>query len=1071
MNQEVQSDTYAIVFQRRTNLSSPEKEKIYNFEIYRVEKEEMTSVQSSGAVDRHVSSSSPPIMTSSSTNPESSPIPTTPPSPTTSSNNNNVVHNTNSNDCGPSPVPSSPVSSARPGSVSPTSSQIMSPSNNSNNNVLNLTTSNNNNSSTEREESINKEPSNASNNNLNNNSSNNINTSTSSPSAASTTSSSSTPPPPPSSSSPSSVHQSPIASEVNVVVQQQKTASSLPINPTNGHMATGTITSHHVNPTSTRPLRLRRVNHSDEIVSGFGKLLKNESLTDVTISCSGGINIKAHRIVLSTFSPYFKSIFESSPFIDTPWTYPVIVMKDYGYTELKAIIEFIYKGEVSVPRDKLSSVLATAKSLEVSGLADLKLDSYGINSNPSSSVVHNHHHSHPSNSSNLSSASHGPLPLVNGSSAAALAAAASLGSLTGIKRSSDLETSLYGSSVGNNKSASSLHGNTEGNNLHGNNHDSAAVSLAKKLRLLDSPPATNTNSVATDLSLGSSLSSLQQLQQYAAASGIDLNSLESVRNLLQQPPRVTSFLQQLRQQTQSPLNNNRSSPTVSNTPNITGSGSPTPTRMSNVSLQQIINSQKAAAGQQQQLNNGNNTPRLNPHSLQLQQQHLKQQILQQQLLRSKNHHFQSGVNNNQGQGALVNAAGVVNFSSNGNSLNQRSSSLVTNNNSNSTQIGNNNIPFMQFQQRIRQQIQEKQRSLALLGQAAAANNGNLNLGNKPLLQKHLTLSKDLSKLTQSGTNLIKVENPVINGAFNHHSSLNHSVTDDDEVEVIIKEGDEIKLGKDNNGPASESQEMDHDDSDHQRKGSMNDSMIDNDESSENLVVEEDSDHQNNHHSEEMDSENEHGLRNNSHRGINEDDEYEIEIDKDAIFQQQQQLRLQQIQKQQQNYQLQLQLEQEEQEQRLLEYHQSLSQATPSSEGDGDADSSNTGFGFDWQEGFTDDFPHSGKGGDGEHQVNGIGNQRSTPLATPDFLQPRGPGRPRKGNKAQEISPCPECNKVFVRPDVLKLHYRSVHLNERHPCNLCPKIFKWPGDLSKHKRTKHPDKYPPANANNSIVVHH
>lgn len=1012
----------------------------------------MSSVHSS-SVDRHVSSSSPPIMTSSSSNQGSSPLPQSSPAGIN-------VHNGNSNDdCIPSPVPSSPISSAHPGSISPTSSQVLSPSN-SNNNVLNLTTTNENCSN----ENVNKESINNTNGNENKNNnsspSNNINTSTSSPSAVSTASSSSSPPPPQSSSSPSSVRQSSV-STVHVV-QQKSTPSNT---ETNGNM-TPSVTSHpHVNPTSTRPLRLRRVNHSDEIVSGFGKLFKNESLTDVTISCSGGINIKAHRIVLSTFSPYFKSIFESSPFIDTPWTYPVIVMKDYGYTELRAIIEFIYKGEVSVPRDKLSAVLATAKSLEVSGLADLKLDSFGINP---SSVVNNNLHFQNNLTSNVNntSAIHGSLPLVIGSSG-------NLGSLTGLKRSSDLETSLFKSSVPNSNTSPlshQLHSNTDhgpGAEARGNNlHESSGASLAKKLRLLESP----TNVGATDLSLGSSLSSLQQLQQYAAASGIDLNSLESVRSLLQQPPRVTSFLQQLRQQTQSPLNNNRSSPTVSNTSSHISSNSPTPTRMSNVSLQQIINSQKAAAAaagqlqQQQQLNNGsNNASRLNPRSLQLQQQHLKQQILQQQLLRSKN--FQSGTANNQGQAGL----NATNYTSNSgsNTLNQRSS-VVTNN----SQGNNNHIPFMQFQQRIRQQIQEKHRSLALL--AGQGSNNVTNLSTKPLLQKHLTLNKDLTKLTQSGNNLIKVENPVINGSggvnFNHQLN-NHSVTDDDEVEVIIKEGEEIKMKSDLNNGQNESQEMNQDE-DYQRKGSMNDSLIDNDESSENLVVEEDSDNLNNmNHSEDIDSENENGSRNNNHR-MNEDDEYEIEIDKDAIFQQQQQLRLQQIQKQQQNYQLQLQLEQEEQEQRLLEYHQSLSQATPSSEGDGDQDSSNTGFGFDWQEGFTDDFPHSGNKDGLDIQSNGgLGNQRSTPLATPDFLQPRGPGRPRKGNKAQEISPCPECNKVFVRPDVLKLHYRSVHLNERHPCNLCPKIFKWPGDLSKHKRTKHPDKYPPANANNSIVVHH
>lgn len=213
---------------------------------------------------------------------------------------------------------------------------------------------------------------------------------------------------------------------------------------------------------------------------------------------------------------------------------------------------------------------------------------------------------------------------------------------------------------------------------------------------------------------------------------------------------------------------------------------------------------------------------------------------------------------------------------------------------------------------------------------------------------------------------------------------------------------------------------------------------------------------------------------------------------DLVFQKQQQLRLQQLQRQQYQQAL-LQLQADQQEAKLLEFYEQLQHASALSRfaAENDVVDPSTVISLDWKEGFMDD-SCSGKtldhplanqlalnrslaglvsnqngllaGRDMKNNGNKInsngnntnGTTASTPMITPDFLQPRGPGRPRKGNKAQDISPCPECNKVFVRPDVLKLHYRSVHLNERHPCNLCPKIFKWPGDLSKHKRTKHPE---------------
>lgn len=124
-----------------------------------------------------------------------------------------------------------------------------------------------------------------------------------------------------------------------------------------------------------KPLRLRRVNHSDEIIAGLGRLLKSESMADVTLICSGGQTIRAHRVILSTFSPYFRAIFESQPFSNNPCQYPVIVIKDLGLAELRAIVEFIYRGETSVPREKLAIVLQAARELEISGLADFKNDS------------------------------------------------------------------------------------------------------------------------------------------------------------------------------------------------------------------------------------------------------------------------------------------------------------------------------------------------------------------------------------------------------------------------------------------------------------------------------------------------------------------------------------------------------------------------------------------------------------------------------------------------------------------------------------------------------------------------
>ncbi len=50
----------------------------------------------------------------------------------------------------------------------------------------------------------------------------------------------------------------------------------------------------------------------------------------------------------------------------------MVVIKDVKFVDLKALVDFMYYGEVSVEHDRLNSLLRTAESLKVKGLADSK---------------------------------------------------------------------------------------------------------------------------------------------------------------------------------------------------------------------------------------------------------------------------------------------------------------------------------------------------------------------------------------------------------------------------------------------------------------------------------------------------------------------------------------------------------------------------------------------------------------------------------------------------------------------------------------------------------------------------
>ncbi|CAB3238789.1 unnamed protein product [Arctia plantaginis] len=111
---------------------------------------------------------------------------------------------------------------------------------------------------------------------------------------------------------------------------------------------------------------LRWNNHQSNLLGVFSQLLHDESLVDVTLACSDGASIRAHKVVLSACSSYFRSLF-----VDHPSRHPIVILKDVGLEELRTLVDFMYKGEVNVQYCQLPALLKTAESLQVKGLAEM----------------------------------------------------------------------------------------------------------------------------------------------------------------------------------------------------------------------------------------------------------------------------------------------------------------------------------------------------------------------------------------------------------------------------------------------------------------------------------------------------------------------------------------------------------------------------------------------------------------------------------------------------------------------------------------------------------------------------
>ncbi|KAF7280301.1 hypothetical protein GWI33_006213 [Rhynchophorus ferrugineus] len=148
---------------------------------------------------------------------------------------------------------------------------------------------------------------------------------------------------------------------------------------------------------------LRWNNHRSNLLAVFDELLQSESFTDVTLACDGGSPIKCHRMVLAACSPYFQNLFT-----ELPCKHPVVVLKDVKYCEIKAILEYMYRGEVNVAQDQLAALLKVAEALKVKGLVEEnrsckspKEEPTPVNNSPSistsNSIIQNPVHSSSSN--------------------------------------------------------------------------------------------------------------------------------------------------------------------------------------------------------------------------------------------------------------------------------------------------------------------------------------------------------------------------------------------------------------------------------------------------------------------------------------------------------------------------------------------------------------------------------------------------------------------------------------------------------------------------------------------------
>ena len=102
------------------------------------------------------------------------------------------------------------------------------------------------------------------------------------------------------------------------------------------------------------------------VTSVFEDLRSGVDLTDVTLACEDGKQIKAHKVVLAATSPFFLDLLKKNKH-----PHPLIYMKGVKSENLVAMVEFFYRGEANVCQENLDDFLALADEMRLKGLSKL----------------------------------------------------------------------------------------------------------------------------------------------------------------------------------------------------------------------------------------------------------------------------------------------------------------------------------------------------------------------------------------------------------------------------------------------------------------------------------------------------------------------------------------------------------------------------------------------------------------------------------------------------------------------------------------------------------------------------
>ena len=99
------------------------------------------------------------------------------------------------------------------------------------------------------------------------------------------------------------------------------------------------------------------------VANAFRNLREDKEFADMTLVCEDGNQIDVHKVVLSSSSPFFKTLLAKNKHPN-----PMVYMRGVKSGDLSAVVDFLYHGEAKVFEEDLDSFLAIAEEFQLMGL-------------------------------------------------------------------------------------------------------------------------------------------------------------------------------------------------------------------------------------------------------------------------------------------------------------------------------------------------------------------------------------------------------------------------------------------------------------------------------------------------------------------------------------------------------------------------------------------------------------------------------------------------------------------------------------------------------------------------------